>query len=84
MILVDPDQWESSQLNTGVTSTPKNIHLPEPVGTSISLIDQITSVKKIPLVESDQGESPQLTSVVTSTPTRNFLPEPIRPSVSPS
>ena len=40
MVLVDPDQLQAPQLNNAVTSTPQRPVLPDPIGSSISALDQ--------------------------------------------
>ena len=40
MVLVDPDQWQAPQLNNVVTSPPQRPILPDPIGSSISSLDQ--------------------------------------------
>ena len=40
MILVDPDQWRSSQLNDTISPPPQRSILPDPIGSSISSLDR--------------------------------------------
>ena len=40
MVLGDPEQWQASQLNNVVNSTPQRPILPDPIGLSISALDQ--------------------------------------------